>query len=121
MFDPILTILGSEPKKLKKSALFLVFSALPQETGHKKQKITGISNMLRTIRFRAASENVEPGAEIGPRCTIGELATKVFSHFFPPDPTLENCKVQKHYRFPRFWNPVYPCVAGGVLLGGKTF
>ena len=29
MLDPILTILGSEPKKLKKSALFLVFSALP--------------------------------------------------------------------------------------------
>ena len=52
MFDPILTILWSEPKKLKKRALFLVFSALPLQITECFDEVPRVASLAQK-RYRA--------------------------------------------------------------------
>ena len=76
--------------------------------------------MLSPVRFRAASQNVERGAEIGSACTIVELPRNFFSPIFPPDPTSEICKIWKHYDYPRFLDPLLPMLQWGICQGDKS-
>ena len=58
---------------------------------------------------------------MGSTCTIVELPRDSFSTIFPPDPTPEIGKIQKHYDYPRFWKPVVPVSQGGNCWTGKSF
>ena len=75
--------------------------------------------MLRTNFFRAASQNVDRGAEIGSARTIGQLPRKDFSPIFPPDPTSEIGKIWKHYDYPRLADPVFPMLQWGTAGAGS--